>query len=598
MENVYDRILRTRPNTFVVFSGSGRREAGFSPMPVSTTGSLTYPQRAIVPGRLSYVATSSSNAWVNFNGELCKDPRSGGAGSVEMVRMSNGQFNVSGGGEVMSTTPSDEGGQFLYLGETHSPTGSEMFLRTFDSTEILRFRVPHVYGLQHLVVNVDGLRVSVIVNGVVHHATIPEELEFIPVESTRISVRSGALLWGAAVRPQSVSDEYCREVSELLHSFPKPEEAEFPFRPVTFVYNPSEINDALTFNLEDLSYPDSPEESLMYNGSTMEDIDADYTEGWLNIPNPEDYTNVLIERTLVKPVVLGSEFEEPTELEVDLSEEEGESLPIQTPIDGYEEYSIIPDDQDDIVRIYSLNQGVIGSPEKVLVFHPDPIGNDEIGRSASIRFIPDEASLDSTSEPNRKVGLDKSGFFVGVPSLFRGGYVGPSVVMPVSPPAVGPSPEDEEPEEVEGDAPEESEVPQAYGMWVYISGSSSAVLATNGTFVLTKSASNNLTWGGISQVVLDGASYSSGVVSQGWHHIVFIPTVKVNSAVLVTPSGNTIVVYAFSIFHEESPESYINKVYHSHVNPPAIRPSTPDTLGIHEAGADIYTHDWSISSAD
>lgn len=567
MENVYDKILMSRPNTFLVFTQSGAKSVGYSPMEHLTSG-IQYGYGHFLPGRPSGFAYGEGT--VTFTGKFCSSPLDDGKGSVEFIRMSEKRYDT--GTDLLMMIPN-----FLALTRINSATKAEMELLIYN-TPAMRFEVSMAPSLEHIVVNVDGLRVSVVVNGEVHHTVIPEDVPFNGA-STVVLMVSSSRLWGAVVRPTSVSDEYCREVSGLVNSFPEPAEAELPFNPTTFVYDSSLVSDSLVFRLEDLTYPEAPESDLMYNGSTMEDIDADYTEGWLNIPDTEAYSKLIIEKDLVAPAVVGSEFDPPPELEVDMEEEEGEALPLQRSIDGYEQFSIIADDADDVVSIHDLNQNTIGSPERVLVFHPDPVGNDEIGRSMTLRFLPSEISIDSTTVPDRRMIID-SGRFIGKPKLFRGGFCGESTILPDS------------------EATTDDEYPKAYGMWVYLNGTSAETLATNGTFTITANANTSLTFTGVSQMRVNSNSYTSGVLNKGWNHIAFIPSFPSNAPISVTPDGGRAIVYSFSLFYQESPADYLGKIYGNFVSPAAIRPTTPDSLSISDTAPRVYAHDWSISSAD
>lgn len=570
MESVYDKILKSRPNTFVVFGQSGPKDVGFSPIPFSASGNA-YGYGHFLPGGLSGYSYGSGGGLL-FNGKFCSDPRDGGQGSIEMIRMREYGYST-GQGEFVFHIPN-----FMTLMKSDVANGeTEMVLAVYNQ-EVLRFEVPTGPGVEHIVLNVDGLRVSVVVNGVVHHSVIPEEEEFTG-SSSILTLSQNCRLWGVVVRPGSVSDEYCQEIAELINSFPAPAEAEFPFNPTTFVYDSTLVNDALVFRLEDLTYPEAPEEGLMFNGSTMEDIDTDYTDGWLNIPETEELSKVIIEKSLVAPVIIGSGFEPPEEVEIDMEEEDAEALPPQSSIDGYEDYAIIADHADDIVQVHRLRQDEIGSPERVLIFHPDPIGNDQIERSMTLRFLPEEVSIDSTSSPDRRMIIG-DGTFIGQPSLFRGGFAGQSTILP------------------DAEATDPEEYPNAYGGWFYLAKGSAQTLLSNGSFIISVNATNGLTMTGVTQMKVDGSTYTSGNLTDGWHHLAFIPSFKSNAPINVSQAGGKAIVYSFSLFYETSPADYIGKVYNNFVNPPSVSPTTPDNLSISDAGVKIYSHDWSISSAD
>jgi len=556
MENVFDKILKSRPNTFIVFGSSGPIVMGVSPMPHSAAG-LSYSSGHFLPGGLSGYATGAGA--LTLNGKLCSSPHEGGHGSIEMIIMKN-EFNSTSTDTIVDIP------NFLSLTRWSEGLNSS-YIMTVMGEEVINVPTSPVPGLQHLVINIEGQLASLIVNGKTYSGMMSEESVFAGADHSEI-IPGGDRLWGVVIRPVSISEEYCHEIVELINSFPQPAEAEAPFNPVTFVYDHHSVRDSTVFRLEDLSYPDVPEESMMYNGSKMSEMEVAYTEGWLNIPDTEFMKYLIIDTEVVEAAVIGSEFEGS-----DVTEE-------SSSIDGFEEFSTFSSPNDGVVEISNLNQEVIGSPERVLVIHPSSLGFDDVPRSMELIFTPEVVSIESTSIPDRDVVVDPSGTFIGQAQQFSGGFRGVSTILP------------------DDDFEVDSVYPQAYGMWVYLAGGSVSNLATNGTFSIKSAADTSLTIASISYTYVDGTLYTSGPVGVGWHFISFIPSSGTNLSITVGAASSSNIIYTFSLLHAPTPTAYMTSLYRSYVNPVSIRPTTPDTMSILDSGADIYSHDWSISSAD
>ena len=567
---VFNRILRSSPSTFTIFTQNGPVESGKAPMPHSSTTNLE--QGVLLPGRLSTYGIG--NGHLNYTGRLCGNPFNEGHGSIELIRGPEDAFATSSGNII--NVP-----EFLSLDRSRTMSGgipNSTYTLSVMGEVLYTYEASAAPIVEHIVVSVAGTVVTLIINGESHAVEIPEYLTFTSADNPSISP-AGGKLWGVAIRPEPLDEDYCNEVYELVKDFPTVLKAEERFLPVSFVFDRRTLEAEYEYRLEDLDYEDSPKAEIMHNGMKLEDQDMTYIVSYLNMAYSENVHWAAIDSEHVEPVIVG-----------DMSED----------YDDHELYASTPMYAKDVVSFTDLNKETNGDPSQVYLFFPlqtnsitDPV------LSMNMTFTDDTPSTYSTSQPDRTAMYSPSTNMFISPrgySLLNGGVKGEVTIMADTLTTEGldeydPAQDDDPTVEIVTEATP----PVAYGGWFYISSTSTGVLFQSSGMTVSIGADKSLVGVGTSSLYVDGVT-ASGPVAPGWRFIAAIPTTP---AVVDTTVGNdTVLTHSFSEYASPNPSSYMNDLYLSYVDPPEVRATEPDQFEITHTGGRVYAHDWSISPAD
>ena len=541
--NVYDRILQTRPNTFVTFGPSGTVESGNGPLSHSAQG-LSYSNGHILPGAPSWYAHGAGS--LVFDGRFCQAPDNGGSGSIQVIAAVDEFANDS------AVSIIDLDGILSVSRVTNVLNSGTRYIMTPDYGSPVILEVDSSPSVDNISVSINGSTAVLSVNELTTFATLESGLYTQGCNRVVVTPSVSGKLWGVVIRPTSIAQNYSDDVYSLITSFPLPQEAEEPFSPTTFVFDRNNLNYEELMRLEDISFDGSPEEVYLYNGSELPPMDITETVGYLNLPSFEDVHNVLFDTRGIWATLSGDITETPV----------GESVGPK------------------VFPIYPLNKAVNGEPEGLHVYYDTEgvLGGSPI--SLNLYLLPDVVTMVSPSMPNRTADISVTSTFVGKPdlNLFGGGLVGEAYINP-----------DVEAEDVVN-------YPQAYGMWVYID--SPGNLARNSVFDISVDAARSVITTGVADVYVNGIDYTSGAVSVGWNFISFIPAAPSNEVVTVGDLASTNIVYTFSEFGVATPSAYISSIYGRYVDPPSIRGVETSNVIVGDVESRVYAHDWSISSAD
>ena len=558
MKHVFDRIFNTRPSTFTIFKPSSIVEMGISPMASSATGVSFVTDKAILPAKTSTCIQGSGS--LTYSGRICNSPWAGGSFSLEFIRSPNRNHN-----ELFTETVATVTG-LLTLTLTGDALGTRYSLNVLGNTSLVEIEISTASGPDHVVINMQGDTFGLIVNGDSRLAEIDEELStpFTAANSASIFPSTNGLLWGSVLRGTSVEWEYCKEVSDLVKDFPLPSEADALFNSQTFVFTRDRMNTLNNYNLEDIEFPDFPDSDNMINGGVLSDPEWESITGAFLIGDDAvDVSGFMAVDRGLNPTIIGG-------LSLDNTD------PLLFSKDIYNTSLIEPWDQ-------SSN----GEPEFVYLSNPS-LTTYETPVSLDIRMLPAEPTMNSDNAPDRvaKFVIGSSGI-VGLKDagLLEGGAYS-TIPTGISIQA-----------DAEAELPEN--YPEAYGMWIFMSRQSATLrtLFSSTGMSLSLSTTHTLTKTGLGNVYVDGVLYSSGALTTGWHFISFIPTTKANNTIYLGGSAD-VLIYSFAMYYLESPSGYMNTLYRMHVDPPEVRPATSDTISVSEGATKVYTHDWSISSAD
>ena len=562
MIDVFNRILQTKPNTFITFNGSAPVSSGFSPMPYTTTG-LTHATTDILPGGLSGVARSTGS--ITFNGKIANDIANGGSFSVEMIYTthpdqygntvsgSSPVVNVAGVGTVVKTMQGVN-----YIGSYGTALSTTAGNATSNALSL-------EMGTVHFVLNVDSSGVSTFINGVEHRVELDGTQDFKNINSVT-AYPSGSDLWGVVIRDRPLEKAYIDEISNLVKSYPTAAEADAEFNATSFDFDKVNVEHVAKFRLDDMHFEDNQFSALLYNGSDDPALfmsDEDDHVGTLPAFDGDLVKYAYAEGRGGSVSLLGEDQDSDLETwnKVDLTLSSTTCSPV---------VSVAP---------------LASSPSKVMFSRTldETASGGAIG--ATVTLLPEVVKIRSSSMPDRVATVDTTG---AVKALIgqegrpfnAGGVLGRVYIEPDSQATVS------------------TEYPEAYGMWVHVS--RAGALVTSSAINISLSSTLSLTRSGVSSTYVDGVVYSSGNLSRGWHFISFIPTAKSNNRIaLGSPaSADSNVIGTFSMYYATSPASYMSSVYGNYVNPKSVRPVTSDSLNITEFANRVYAHEWSISSGD
>ena len=435
-----------------------------------------------------------------------------------------------------------EGNEHYALYESSTTVSKYMISATGPSGESSSFiSMPPVPSLDHVVVNINGGSANLIVNGVSTTVGIPPDAP--GADSMVVKGGAGMELWGVVVRPNPVQMEYCVEMYDLISSFPAPSEADQKFDGATIAFGFDDLEYASKIDLQDVEFDNPLYEPVMYNGY---DGDAELPSDWIyeTLPTPasENINHVVVNSNRVSASVVT---------------QDGEVLATHG---RYGSREIIPIDSSGLV---------IGSQIKVSPENGRPL-------KMSMLLSDGQPTLISSSLPDQTAHLLDYSSLVGEFRMFGGGLKGQAVVH----------------EDSEADAPED--FPFAYGFWAYLK--SPTDIAIGNAFSL--SYSSGISFTGVSSLVLDGASYTSGNVAPGWHHVAFTPSSQENAPITIGDAGSDIIVYCFTKYYRTSPASYLSQIYNSYVDPGTVRNSDTSTIAISDSSVRAYSHEWSITAVD
>lgn len=550
MSDVFSKILQTRPNTFVTFTGTGAVSSGVSPLPYTTTG-LTYGTTHLMPGGLSGYATGSGS--ITFNGRILSNLHEGGKASIELFITSDPNF--TGSARILHIP-----GLFS-VGAYPASTGGDgvktMF--TFEELPDAGAFVSH-YGTNHVVLGIDGENLTLTVNGNPLDFSIPDDFVFTGAESVIVKP-GGGMLWGVVIRPDTTPVEYLKQISELINAHPHASQADEAFNGTSFEFDKSNIDYISKIDLEDADWGDNPEVSSIYNGSpgiASEAGSAELFYGKLPIVDTTGMNSVMTESQGIY-LALGGD------LRADGSTDEIQLLSAVVNVDS---------------TVNVINKSLIGEPEEFILQSRPTIVPFLGSVFGSVYLLPSSPSIVSTSSPDRRATLETGSAILGWSncSFFAGGLLKRAFIEP------------------DADATVVAEYPEAYGMWVLVN--SAGNLAKSTSFDVSINASLNIITTGVSSKYVDGVVYTTGALSKGWHFVSFIPTTKNNARIELGTVSATNVIKSFSCYYEPAPVSYMLNLYKNYVDPISVKPTTPDTMAITESSYRIYSHDWSISSAD
>lgn len=548
----------------VTFSAGGPVANGVSPLPYTVTGSPQYVSDHILPNGLSHVLTGTA-ATLTFPGKLMKHPLSGGSCSVEFILSPPTSYSAQG---VVVTIPN-----ILELSFSSYSTDPPLLPAPCYTLSVagVQFGInfgASSAGADHIVINIDGPDVTLIVNGEESKGEIPEDLAIVNeyVSGLMLSVSTGVKLWGVAVRPSTVMTDYAQEVTDLVRSFPTPAEADAPFRPVTFDFDKENVDYTELVSLDDVRFGGEPLASNFYNGSRK------WPESDPTSPPPRVSGEIPITDATGIEYTLSEGNLGAVSILSDLMNPDGQSGTIPVVNTNTFDSKVVP-----------LNRVTNGDPSAVIIdLNPSMLSKVSSSEMVTnLGFLPSVISVPSTSMADRTATLDPTGSGIrgrsGAP-LMNGGLWGRAYI------------------EVDPSAASASDYPEAYGSWVSVGDALVNVAKTSG-FTVTVSASGVMTATGTSGVYVDGILKSSGsTLSKGWHFIMLVPSVKSNLRIEIgsVPSGNTSgVVKSFTCYYLPAPASYAESLYRMYVDPPKIRPSIPDSFTLSESTTRIYSNDWS-----
>lgn len=551
MRDVFNRIIRSRPNTFVTFS-TAPVSSGISPIPHSAT-SLSYKTAHVLPGELSSVAHGTGS--ITFNGRVCRSPMDGGTGSIEIIRTpspdayqsaSETVINIPGVGTVVRVSSSS----ITSNPAEYTASGPGWSVSNKDGAGV---------GVEHVVLNINGDSVSLIVNGERATVDIDDISSITDISSVQVFPASG-FLWGVSLRPTTLPEEYIEDIVTLINSFPTPAEADAQFEPDSFYFDKSMLNSSVVTSMEDIDFESDPRRAQMYSGSDASishlTTDQELVTGMLQAINIESVGNVMAECKGLSCELVGDAETDTTPRRIVLDHRSSSPLT-------------------------SLNKATVGEPSRVSI-SVDDSEEESVEIDMNLYMLPSVTQVRCESTPDRVATIPVGSALVGWTgsSLFSGGLWGNAFIEP------------------DTNALDSTEYPVAYGIWVLVSRAGS--LLKSSSFNVSLNASLQIVSTGISSVYLDGVSYTaSSAVPKGWHFISIIPTAKSNVRIEVGEVGaSKSIIRSFSSYLTPSPASYMNTAYRNYVDPPSIKTTNTDTLSIVEVSNSVYEHDWSISAAD
>lgn len=524
--DIFTRILRSRPNTFTTFNATGPVENGFSPLSQSLTPAVE--RGTIVPGGLTYNARATATT-LTYTGRVFSDPEKGGSGSIEMILRSPAPS------QTVTTIVDIPQSLNMSIG----PDGYILTLKSVSGNSVVTAPRPSVPSVDHVAVNVNGGSASMVINGNSYYVAVPPEMP--GGDGVSIGGPADMRIWGVVIRPHQVAEEYCKEITKMLASFPKPSEADQPFAGVSFHYDFDSLSFLSRIELQDIDYSDPALSSVMYNGY----------DGDTEIPPDKFYSPIPSVVETVDTVAVRS-----NRVLMTLVSELGDAF-VSTP--GVTSIGTF----DAVAHSSLIGVDLEVSPDNGIPMHGS-IGVSE----GPMKIIPD-------SSPDQSSTITSPSNIIGDGRLFHGGLDGNATVDP------------------DADAIDSTDYPEAYGLWVLLSSPKTIVSAPG----MSIAYGTGITSSGTSSVYVDGAPYTSGSVSPGWHHIAFIPSAKQNSSISINAGGGT-VVHSFSKYYAPSPASYIADIYPSYVDPKVIKHNSNDSLSISDSATRIYSHDWSITAVD
>lgn len=568
---VFNEILRSSPNTFTIFTQDGPVESGKAPMPHSST--LNFEEGSLLPGRLSTYGVG--NGHLNYTGRLCTSPFNEGHGSIELIRGVEDAFSGSSGNIV--NVP-----DFLSLDRSRSVTSGipkSTYTLSVMGEALYTYEASAAPIVEHIVINIAGTMVTLIVNGEPHTVEIPDYLTFTSADNPSICPASGRL-WGVSIRTEPLDVEYCSRIYELIKNFPSVLKAEERFLPASFVFDRATLEAQHEYRLEDLDYENEPKADAMRNGMELQDQDMTYMVSYLNMAYSEDSDWAVVDSENVEPVIVG-----------DMSE-------------GYEDhelYASYPAQGKDVVAFTDLNKEINGDPSQVYLFFPLPTNTTTNPvLSMNMTFTDSTPNTYSTSQPDRTALYDPATNLFISPrnySLLNGGVRGAVTILADDSAstegldAYDPEMDDDPNVEIVTEAT----APVAYGGWFYISSTSTGTLFQTSGMTVSIGTDKSLSGTGTASVYVDGTT-ASGPVAPGWRFIAAIPATP---DIVETVVGNdTVLTHSFSEYAAPNPASYMGDLYLAYVDPMEVKANESDQFAITHSGGRVYAHDWSISPAD
>lgn len=558
MSDVFNKILRTIPNTFVTFTGTAPVSSGFSPMPYTATG-LTYSTTHLLPGGPSGCAKGSGS--ITFNGRLGLSPTNGGSFSVEaFITTGVNAFDAS----TTNQTIIDIGGSVVLKRDYRSDSNFQahaMYHIDIDGVSINALVDNH--GMEHICVSVEGRKISIIINGESFSGTLNDTTALPDPAYVSVFPDQG-MLWGVVLRNTPTQIEYAHEIAELISAFPTPAEADEEFNATTFDFDKSYLQYLDLINLEDVDFLDSPVEGQLFNGSSTNSLTDD---------TPVTITGVL---PLNSPDLVDRFMLEVEGMDVSLT---GENKEVDDATTANEQFAGGGKVTDTTMFTFDDTTNGLLSGVKIT---PSEIESSGGSLKFKLYTFPASPQVISSSTPDRvaTISADSDVTMLGDAGspLFAGGLMGRAYVEP------------------DASATASSEYPLAYGMWVMVN--SAGNLAKTTAVNISVNASLNIVFTGASNVYVDGSAYTTGAVTKGWHYISFIPTAVTNERFEIGATGSNNVIKTFSLYYAASPSGYMQSLYKNYVDPKSVRPVTPDIMAIVESSTRVYSHEWSISSAD